>query len=105
MSSTLSFPIGYILDLFVDANSGETTRELKECIECTHSLLVTDEGIRLTPYWGITLANGSSYELYISNSKKDSFFQDRIIFNGFHSTALAIIEVLGIPKEEYEFVG
>lgn len=99
MSITLNFPIHYILK---STNEDSSELELIDCVTCTHSLLKTNDGIRLVPYWGIDLyGDGNTYELYIGNRYKDEFFQDTVIFSGFHNTAMNIIHKLGIKKEDY----
>lgn len=97
MSSTLCFPIKYILS--VD-DKGE--RVLHPAVSIDYLLLESENGIHLAPYWGINVHGGSTLELYLSDRQEDPYYQDHILFTGFHSSAMNIVDLLRIPKEDYE---
>ena len=98
MSSTLCFPIKYILSL-----NSEGERVLHPAVSIKQLLLSDEGGIHLAPYWGIDVeGNGTTLELHISDRKEDPFYQDDVLFTGFYSSAMNIVELLRIPKEDYQ---
>lgn len=97
MSSTLCFPIKYILSL-----NSEGERVLHPDVSIDYLLLESENGIRLAPYWGIDVNGTGKLELFLADKREDPYYQDAVLFTGFHSSAMNIVDLLRIPKEDYQ---
>lgn len=98
MSSTLLIPISYC---FVRDEEGDLV--LHPAIKCKPVIVESNSLIKAESTFQFTTGDGSFYQVEFGKAHKDDFFDAHLVFTGFRSTGLTIIQELNVPANEVEW--
>lgn len=99
MSTTILIPVAYG---FIRNEDGDLV--LHPSIKPRAVIIEANGCIRCESKLQFTLGDGHFYDIELGRNNKDDFFHETIIFTGFYSTAMSIIEELNVPSDEVEWV-